>query len=78
MRFAVPGSRVELIDTCWDVNIDNIAEALASIPGINRYMLGCKCIPDLLGIDIANGINRYMLGCKCLESVLMSDNALSN
>ena len=24
------------------------------IYGINRYMLGCKCIPDVLGIDIAN------------------------
>ncbi len=32
---------VELIDTCWDVNV-NGAIATWHYLGINRYMLGCK------------------------------------
>ena len=33
---------VELIDTCWDVNILQLSYSMRQYHGINRYMLGCK------------------------------------
>ena len=32
----------ELIDTCWNVNIESVATPIAVPMGINRYMLECK------------------------------------
>ena len=31
----------ELIDTCWNVNLDSVI-ACVDLIGINRYMLECK------------------------------------
>ena len=34
---------VELIDTCWDVNLTGKPATSPRLAGINRYMLECKC-----------------------------------
>ena len=33
---------LELIDTCWDVNMSITISTITSSIRINRYMLGCK------------------------------------
>ena len=32
----------ELIDTQWDVNTVQILQTVQTVPGINRYIVGCK------------------------------------
>ena len=34
---------MELIDTWWDVNDDELLDEAFNEYGINRYMVGCKC-----------------------------------
>ena len=41
-QIAVPDALLELIDTCWDVNDYRSRHGTPQLPGINRYMLGCK------------------------------------
>ena len=47
MRIANPIPNIELIDTCWDVNIAVLIANYVTNIRINRYMLGCKYHPVL-------------------------------
>ena len=55
---------IELIDTCWDVNLDSVSLINLLHFGINRYMLECKSYAQACLQALWQRINRYMLECK--------------
>ena len=60
----VAGGR-ELIDTLWNVNVEEFTSQLPDVEGINRYIMECKWIDETKAqYGISDGINRYIMECK--------------
>ena len=64
---------IELIDTQWNVNIENYDRYEEFKDGINRYIVECKFTKlEEFNIGIVR-INRYIVECKylldCWQSV---------
>ena len=53
----------ELIDTLWNVNLDNY-KTTKPVSRINRYIMECKSTLFGFWNFGVKGINRYIMECK--------------
>ena len=55
---------VELIDTCWDVNLDRLVIAIVCSTELIDTCWDVNASEPVIILSSQKGINRYMLGCK--------------